>query len=87
MNDIKICYVYYYSEDFTSSCDPIRVDLVIDDVCIESKGTCQYMEYRDVVKNMEDFCQSVYKDSKVKHVCVQDGYENYKFSDKTTEGN
>ena len=87
MSEIKIGYVYYSSEDFASSCDPIRVDLVVDGICIKSQGTIQYSEYREVVKDMEDYCKNNYQDSKVIHVCVEDGYENYKFSDKTTEGN
>ena len=85
MRKIKIGYVYYSSNDFASSCDPIRVDLVVDGICIESQSTIQYSEYREVVEDMEDYCKSTYKDSKVNHVCVQDGYENYKFGNKTTE--
>ena len=79
MSEIKIGYVYYSSKDFTSSCDPIRVDLVVDGICIKSQGTIKYGEYREVVKDMEDYCKNNYQDSKVTHVCVEDGYENYKF--------
>jgi len=86
MRKIKIGYVYYSSNDFASSCDPIRVDLVVDGICIKSQSTIQYSEYREVVKDMQNYCDTTYKESKVSHVCVEDGYENYKFIDNSTEG-
>ena len=78
---IKVCYVYYDYEDFASSCDPIRMDLVIDDVCIKSRSSYHYMEYRDIVNDYVIYCEDNYKDDdmKINHVCVRDGDESYTF--------
>lgn len=74
-----MCYAYYNSEDFASSCDPIRVDLVIDDICVKSKSTHLYMEYRDVVEDFKEYCDNKFPNINIDHVCVQDGRENYKY--------
>ena len=87
MSDVRIYHVYYNSSDFTSSCDPIRLDLVVDGICIKSQSTIQYAEYIAVEENMIKYCQTEYEDSNIMRVCSQDGYENYEFSEKTTEGN
>ena len=87
MSDVRIYHVYYDSSDFTSSCDPIRLDLVVDGVCIKSQSTFMYMEYRDVEEEMTNYCKKEYEGSNIMRVCSQDGRENYEFGDLTTEGN
>jgi len=87
MSDVRIYHVYYSSSDFASSCDPIRLDLVVDGIRIKSQSTIKYSEYRDVEEDMINYCQTEYEGSKVMRVCSEDGHENYKFSGVPTEGN
>lgn len=79
VKNITIYYVYYDASDFTTSCDPIRVDLVIDGICIKSHGTPLYMEHRERVDEYEKYCKTHYPDAYINHLCQVDGREQYKF--------